>query len=424
MGLTPSNILLLLVLAFIIILIRISSGDLEFYSDLVHSQHAYAEKIKSYQHGYSDKKETTNSKEFIINEFVSAPFTKYDESDITLLSQGDFDKIIQYAPKLCNLWQGPLNLAVYNHDMDLQETICYLNNFRLCDPCLNKWLSLHLATKSTERQIEADFFKGDCSAKCLVGELAPKYPKILNESPRPDSFFYPNNMLRNLARKTSLLTWEFMTDIDMVPSANLRKNFLRMIESKKNDTQLFDKRYSPNLKQAYVLPAFEVKEDSEPPKTRTELLERSIFNSENIKKNTWEIQPFHNWCDICYKKSQNYNHWAQTQLLNNPDDNQLDIAYPVTYHLPFEPYYIVSTKADCPLYDERFRGYGYNKVEQCFEMSQRKWKFLTLDTAFICHMGWKTPTQGSMAKSEQQRINTIKFKEFTKNLKVLIAKGQ
>ena len=69
------------------------------------------------------------------------------------------------------------------------------------------------------------------------------------------------------------------------------------------------------------------------------------------------------------------------------------------------------------MYDERFRGYGYNKVSQCYEMSLRNWTFSTLDSQFISHHGWKAATNMSQVKTYQQQVNTDHFNNFKKELK-------
>lgn len=121
---------------------------------------------------------------------------------------------------------------------------------------------------------------------------------------------------------------------------------------------------------------------------------------------------------VCSKRS--YNRWIHIdeELDGAPEDSQTNTAYDVKYHLPFEPYYIAGTIGDLPLYDERFRGYGYNKVEQCYEMSLRNWTFTTLDSQFISHNGWKSATEGSTVKTYQQQVNTEHFNNFKKSLKI------
>ena len=192
-----------------------------------------------------------------------------------------------------------------------------------------------------------------------------------------------------------------MVDIDMAPSRFARKSFVHLANRKKLD---------PAENRVYILPALEVKENNKMPETRTEVIQR------------WQqdVRPFHDWCDICYKKSQDYNRWIHIdeELDGAPADSQVNTAYDIKYHLPFEPYYIAGSLSDLPLYDERFRGYGYNKVEQCYEMSLKNWTFTSLDSQFISHNGWKSATTDSTVKTYQQQVNEQHFNNFKKELKI------
>ena len=105
-------------------------------------------------------------------------------------------------------------------------------------------------------------------------------------------------MLRNVARNSTLTNWQFMVDMDMAPSRFARKSFVHLAKRKKLD---------PAESRVYVLPAVEVKEGQKMPETRTDVLKR------------WgdDVQPFHNWCEICYKKSQDYSRFEYILFAKN-----------------------------------------------------------------------------------------------------------
>jgi hypothetical protein len=53
-------------------------------------------------------------------------------------------------------------------------------------------------------------------------------------------------------------------------------------------------------------------------------------------------------------------------------------AYAVDYEEYFEPY-VVAMRSCIPVYDERFRGYGLNKISHFYEMSQSGFGFKVID---------------------------------------------
>eukprot|EP00969_Alexandrium_andersonii_P034062 1489819-Alexandrium_andersonii.AAC.1 len=59
-------------------------------------------------------------------------------------------------------------------------------------------------------------------------------------------------------------------------------------------------------------------------------------------------------------------------------------AYLTGYEEYFEPY-VVLCRSDAPRYDERFRGYGKNKISYLWELHTRQFRFAVLDhqEAFI-----------------------------------------
>ena len=66
----------------------------------------------------------------------------------------------------------------------------------------------------------------------------------------------------------------------------------------------------------------------------------------------------------------------------------------VNYKLSFEPYYLGLNK-DIVFHDPRFRGYGYNKVVQAYNLSKRNYNFIVLSDTFLIHDGIKNQTSGS-----------------------------
>ena len=70
---------------------------------------------------------------------------------------------------------------------------------------------------------------------------------------------FPQNHMRNLARKGSQTNYVFLTDVDIVPSPGLAKNLSRFLNT------------NTCSKCAYVIPTYEVKANNKFPKSKMEL---------------------------------------------------------------------------------------------------------------------------------------------------------
>lgn len=56
--------------------------------------------------------------------------------------------------------------------------------------------------------------------------------------------------------------------------------------------------------------------------------------------------------------------------------------YTVDYVEGFEPY-VVAEKSSVPAYDERFRGYGMNKISHLYEMAKKGFEFVVVPNVFV-----------------------------------------
>ena len=81
---------------------------------------------------------------------------------------------------------------------------------------------------------------------------------------------YPNNLLRNLARKSAFTSYTLVLDIDMIPSSNLVRRFMKFVNS-----SAFDKKE----KAVFILPAYEIREGLEAPLNKISLLELRRVNA-------------------------------------------------------------------------------------------------------------------------------------------------
>ena len=84
---------------------------------------------------------------------------------------------------------------------------------------------------------------------------------------------------------------------------------------------------------------------------------------------------------------------------------------------PWEPFFI--TLSSAPLYDERFRQYGFNRISQVREMWLAGFDFEVLSLGFVAHAGFKRVEQGGFhdEKDAENDRNRERYREFKRDLK-------
>uniref|UniRef100_A0A8C0Q603 LARGE xylosyl- and glucuronyltransferase 1 n=2 Tax=Canis lupus familiaris TaxID=9615 RepID=A0A8C0Q603_CANLF len=167
--------------------------------------------------------------------------------------------------------------------------------------------------------------------------------------------FYPVNLLRNVAMKHVGTPYLFLSDIDFLPMYGLYE-YLR-----KSVIQLD----LANTKKAMIVPAFEtLRYRLSFPKSKAELLSM-------LDMGTLFTFRYHVWT-----KGHAPTNFAKWRTATTP--------YRVEWEADFEPYVVV--RRDCPEYDRRFVGFGWNKVAHIMELDAQEYEFIVLPNAYMIHM--------------------------------------
>ncbi|XP_048688569.2 xylosyl- and glucuronyltransferase LARGE1 isoform X3 [Caretta caretta] len=167
--------------------------------------------------------------------------------------------------------------------------------------------------------------------------------------------FYPVNLLRNVAMKHISTPYMFLSDIDFLPMYGLYE-YLR-----KSVIQLD----LANTKKALIVPAFEtLRYRLSFPKSKAELLSM-------LDMGTLFTFRYHVWT-----KGHAPTNFAKWRTATTP--------YQVEWEADFEPYVVV--RRDCPEYDRRFVGFGWNKVAHIMELDAQEYEFIVLPNAYMIHM--------------------------------------
>lgn len=170
-----------------------------------------------------------------------------------------------------------------------------------------------------------------------------------------DGQYYPVNYLRNVALRNVNTPYVFLSDIDFLPMHGLY-DYLRKVVSVIG----LDKQ-----KKALVIPAFETQRYRiDFPKSKAELLRQlELGNLFTFRYHVWPKG----------HAPTNYAKW-RTET----------VPYTVQWDTDFEPYVVV--RKDVPQFDQRFVGFGWNKVSHAMELDVNGYEFVVLPNAFIIHM--------------------------------------
>eukprot|EP00760_Papus_ankaliazontas_P010173 PhM_4_TR14216/c0_g1_i1/m.15165 len=159
--------------------------------------------------------------------------------------------------------------------------------------------------------------------------------------------YYPINALRNVSLEAATTDLVLVLDVDFVVATGTFEYLAREHLDITNKSELA----------AFVLPAFEAHTPAMP---RTSVLLQQYLQRGNVT-------PFH------------IKRFPQGHRATDVDKWKLASApYSVEYEECYEPYLIFNKKTTAPRFDERFTGYGLNKVQHVLHLSTLGFRFEVL----------------------------------------------
>ena len=264
---------------------------------------------------------------------------------VCLGAQTSLDRLYELI-ELVTPWSGPVSISVFVPDIELALALKYIQYLRSCYPAIHRQVSFHLTYPADHPGIQEVSFHQqldslDCQQPHQVLELLLEERDEEMMSWRP-SYPYPQNLLRNLAKKGCQTNYTYISDIDMVPSPGMDlqlESFLMKDQERSNCTQC-----------AFVIPTYEISlNSSHLPQSKAELLG---FLKEK------QARQFHQALYSINQKSSNLARWEKI-----PESPELEVAYKVEkYIFKYEPLYV--SRGDTPPFDERFIGFGMTRNTQ------------------------------------------------------------
>ncbi|RLU26729.1 hypothetical protein DMN91_000526 [Ooceraea biroi] len=301
-------------------------------------------------------------------------------------------------------WTGPMSVALYAAGDDefevLQRYLVYLTR---CYESIRQRVVFSLAVPRTRpprkqpRVFELPDAVDCAKPEATLNELATRIPseqtnwRIRN--------VYPQNHMRNLARKNCQTEYVFLTDVDIVPSFNLTVALDEFLAADKCE------------KCAYVIPTYELDTRVRFPQNKTELIRLA-------RKGL--ARPFHQKVFIHNQFATNFTRWLQDATPNhkhheNVRTSKVYVSHDVTnFEFLYEPFYVAKDIA--PSHDERFMGYGYTRNTQVYEMYVTGYQFKVLSPVFTVHWGLQTRKSRPAWRERQNSANRKQFETFKKEV--------
>ncbi|CAL4108629.1 unnamed protein product, partial [Meganyctiphanes norvegica] len=317
-----------------------------------------------------------------------------ESSHVCLTTQSSVDRLFWLAWQ-AEAWTGPISVSVFAPGSNYAVAAAMISYLRQCFPNVRDRVSFHLVHTRTKPPIYTPY--DDFSAlNCETPEDVNNILMSLKDENEPPERRYPQNMLRNLAKRTCKTFYSITIDIDMLTPPYMSENINGFLT--KHST------YSCR-RCTYVIPVYELEKSvSYPPNDKEELL---------ILRLRGKARSFH---IKVYDKNQGNSH---LQFWEVEPNKTADTAYSVLYNITsYEEFWepILLQPYTAPLFDERFIGYGFTRSSQVYELAKRGYSFKMLDNAFLTHRGFQTTENYENHRWAQIEINKLWYQVFKREL--------
>ncbi|XP_035216751.1 beta-1,4-glucuronyltransferase 1-like [Stegodyphus dumicola] len=361
--------------------------------------------LSSFVFNFNQSSSRTDSRRtYIIHDSVviGNGYSSYSESAyVTLATQCSVDRL-HLLLEVADAWRAPMSVAVFVPGVDFYIAKVYIAYLRLCSQVIRTNATFHFLYHRDMAPSEDSIFghSHDHQAIPSCARSNEALPLLLRY--RTSTFrrwwqqaLHPQNHLRNVARRGVRTAYHFLTDIDIMPVAKLAEQLNVFLGS------------SPHAKNCpkcvYVVPTYEMPERLPVPQSKTELLDRIQMK---------QSRPFHAKVFIHNQYATNHSRWERI-----PDSNKLEAAYKISnYEFFYEPFYVA--RANVPLHDERFIGYGFTRNTQVFEMHLAGFELWVLNPAFAVHRGVQNKRGRGAWRERQNIINRKQFTRFKHEMAV------
>jgi len=278
------------------------------------------------------------------------------ERSVTLVLQSTPNRLF-IMHETCQKWTDPIILVVYN------DTISHAD--------FSNW--------------ETDYdWVTDCSHITIISVSPPTTNQI-------DLSHYPVNQLRNVGLDAIKTTHFLVMDVDFIPSSTLLSNIHDHIDHVKD-------------LEALVVPAFQKdRSDNNDKFPCSNAIECASFFQENpnflpstfeeLISCTKEEAQIHGRCSVFQSHDNIEGHsttqserWLRQEWFEDESNSKIPLSIPCFDSFRYEPYVVLPWCPNhTPYYDERFYGYGKNKIQYVSHLRFLNYSFRILPEGFIVH---------------------------------------
>lgn len=248
----------------------------------------------------------------------------------------------------CKTWPGPMVAVIYT----------YLELFDTANPQRLEEAKAVIAELHARMEAEP----GACALNLV----------LMSEAVQPGGgWAYPYNPLRNQAIARARTKLIFMLDVDFIPNADM----YRQLTSAESYGPLLTRMYAH--KHLVAMPAFEINRQIDIARG-LEIAHDLARNGSKAavlatlaSKDMYEFGPYY----PAGHRATNFKRWYRTTT---------QPYYHIKWEDGFEPFVMVS-RLHVPWFDERFRGYGWDKISHVYQMAYARFNFTVHGQAFVVH---------------------------------------
>ncbi|KAL7645136.1 UNVERIFIED_CONTAM: hypothetical protein RMT77_003514 [Armadillidium vulgare] len=318
---------------------------------------------------------------------------------VCLATQSSVDRLF-WLTQVAKHWEGaPISIAIFTPDIEYGIARAYLQYLITCFPYFGKKVTIHFTFPVQFPPKDINFTLNNLVESCdqpifvLKELLKRRSTEMLKWR---ETLQYPQNLLRNVARKNCGTQWVFLTDVDIIPIPHLAQDlsvFLQTKEAKECQTC------------AFVIPTYEVHELASFPHSRELLLDLVKIG---------RARPFHQKVFVYNQHATNFSRWEAREKLY-PDEKTVKISHDVTsFEFFYEPFYVA--RDNVPPHDERFLGYGFTRNTQVYEMHIAGYTFKVLSPIFTLHWGMQVKKGRPSWRERQNNANRKLFEGFKREV--------